>query len=208
MLYVPKKNQHLIRTSLPTSHGYQPRPREGDKEIFNPLLIGAGTKSYFETLFGFVATLDISSYLCIAEALKFRREVCGGEDAVMKYCQNIAAEAAKMAIGVLKTEIMQNEEKTLTQCAMVNVRLPLTMGAGKGNIPEEDGYAVSVWMTSRMAEEHDLYSPVYPHAGHLWTRWSGQIYLDLDDYKKGAMALKSLCTRARQKEYLLKAHKL
>ena len=208
MLYVPKRNQHLIRSSLPTSHGFRPQPREGEKEIFNPLLVGPGSRSHFEILFGFVATQDVSPYLCIAEALKFRREVCGGEDEVMKYCQNIAADAAEMAIGVLKTEIMQNKGNTLTQCSMVNVRLPLVIGSGVGEIAEEDTYTVCVWMTSRIAEEYDTYSPVFVHAGKFWTRWSGQIYLELDDYRKGAEALQNLCARIRQGEYLPRAHKL
>ena len=37
-------------------------------------------------LFQFLATLDVSPYLYIEEASKFRREVCGGEMKIMKYC--------------------------------------------------------------------------------------------------------------------------
>ena len=203
MFYVPKRNQHLIRSSLPTSHGFQPLPRDDETtEIFNPLMVGPSTKTRFEILFEFVATLDVSPYLCIADALRFRREVCGGEEAIMKYCQDISDKAGKIGAQILGTEVMQNGEKTLTQCFMVNVRLPLTIGVDEGDIPKQDTYAVAVWMTSRIAEEHDMYSPVFIHAGKFWTRWSGQIYLEIDDFVKGAEVLKTMCERVKQGEYL------
>jgi len=202
VFYVPKKNQHLIRSSLPTSHGFKPIPRNGEKEIFNPLLNASNAKSDFEILFEFVATSDVGPYLCIPEVLRFRREVCGGEEKIMTYCQNVSNEAARTGAEVLGTEVMQNREETLTKCFMVNVRLPLTIGSNTGDIPDEDTFTVAVWMTARIAEEHDMYSPVFVHAGKFWTRWSGQIYLELDDYLKGAEVLKEMCGRVRNGEYL------
>ncbi|KAL6719797.1 hypothetical protein ACLMJK_001718 [Lecanora helva] len=202
MFYVPQKNQHLIRSSLPTSHGFKPLPQEGRKEIFNPLMSGPSTKNDFEMLFEFVATLDVSPYLCITEALKFRSDICGGEDEILRYCQNLATEVAQLAAKEFGTEVMQNKEETLTKCFMVNVRLPLTIGNEKGGIPEQDTYTASVWMTSHIADEYDMYSPVFAHAGKFWTRWSAQVYLEVDDFVKGIDALKSICERAQKGEYL------
>ena len=202
MFYVPKRNQHLIRSSLPTSHGFEPYPRAGEKEIFNPLLVASTNKNRFEVLFDFVGTLDVSPYICIIEALKFRREVCGGEEKIMDYCQNISVEAAEHCARTLGTDYMQNKEGTLTKCFMVNIRLPLTIGSNEGEIAEKDTYAVAVWMTLRMADEYDMYSPVFIHAGKFWTRWCGQIYLEMADYAKGAEALKTMCERAKKGEYL------
>ena len=201
MLYVPKKNQHLIRSTLPTSHGFEPFPREGQEKLFNPLLTAPTSKSKFVMMFDWVGTMDVSPYLCIKEGLQFRREVCGGEDKIMDYCTNLSRDAVRTAAQFLKTEVMENKEGTLTDCFMSNLGLPLQIGEGKGEIPVSETVAVAIWMTARLSEEFDLYSPVYIHAGKFWTRWSGQIYLEPKDFEFGAKALKTLCERAKTGEY-------
>ena len=202
MFHVPKRNQHLIRTSLPTSHGFVPKPRGHDNEIVNPLMTDSFGKSPFVLLFEYVATLDVSPYLCIEEALKFRREVCGGEAKIMRYCEEISSEAGRLAAEIMGTNVMENETRMLTKCAFTNVRLPLEIGDGQGQIQEKDMYLVAVWMTAKLVRESDIYSPVFFHARKFWTRLSGQIYLDLGDFEKGARALKALCQRAKSGEYL------
>lgn len=159
-------------------------------------------KSPFVLLFEFVATLDVSPYLCIEEALKFRREVCGGEGKIMKHCEEISSEAGRRVAEILGTNVTDNETKMITKCAFTNVRLPLEIGNGRGQILEKDMYLVAVWMTAMLVRESDIYSPVFFHARRFWTRLSGQIYLDLGDFEKGARALKALCERAKSGEYL------
>ncbi|KAK3176631.1 hypothetical protein OEA41_007954 [Lepraria neglecta] len=159
-------------------------------------------KSSFEMLFEFVATIDVSPYLCIEEALKFRREVCGGEENIMAYCESISNEAGRRIAEILGTDVMENSEKTLTRCAMTNVRLPLTIGNGPCEIPEKDTIPVAIWMTEILANKHDIYLPAIIHAGAFWTRLSGQIYLEMGDFVKGAEILKTLCMRAKNGEYL------
>ncbi|KAF6232500.1 hypothetical protein HO173_009166 [Letharia columbiana] len=202
VFHVPRRNQHLIRTSLPTSHGFVPRPRGPGHEIMNPLMKDSSSTSPFALLFEFVATLDVSPYLCIEEALRFRREVCGGEEKIMRYCEEISSEAGRQAAEILGTGVMENGTKMLTKCAFTNVRLPLEIGDGPEQIPEKDMYLVAVWMTAMLVRESDIYSPVFFHARRFWTRLSGQVYLDLGDFEKGARALKTLCDRAKSGEYL------
>jgi len=165
-------------------------------------MVASGQKSKFEMLFEFVATQDVSPYLCIVEALKFRREVCGGEKKIMQYCENLSNEAGRLGAQILGTEIMQNREGTLTRCFMTNIGLPMKIGNGEKEIPEKDTYEVAVWMNARLADEHDVYSPVFTHAGKFWTRWSSQIYLEMEDYANGAEALKLMCERAKNGEYV------
>ena len=165
-------------------------------------------KSPFVLLFEYVATLDVSPYTCIEEALNFRREVCGGEDKIMAYCEDISNEAGRLAAEIFGTGVMENETKTLTKCAFTNVRLPLEVGDGPGQIPEKDMYRVAVWMTLVLVRELDTYSPVFFHAKQFWTRFSGQIYLDLSDFEKGAKALKALCERVKSGEYLRRKARL
>jgi len=171
-------------------------------EIVNPLMVAASPKSKFVILFQFVATIDVSSYLCIEEALRFRREVCGGEENIMQHCVDISNEAGRLAAEILGTEVMENAEKTLTRCSMTNVGLPLKIGDGKGEIPSKDTYVVAAWITAVLAKEYDIYAPAFIHAGAFWTRFSGQIYLELEDYAMGADALRSLCERAKRGDYL------
>jgi selenocysteine lyase/cysteine desulfurase len=162
---------------------------------------GRGTTK-FETLFEFVATADVSPYLCIEEALRFRRETCGGEEKITSYCENISNEAGRRMAEIFGTDVMQNSETTLTRCAMTNVRLPLSIGNGPCEIPEKNTTPVAIWMTEILAREHDVYLPTFVHACAFWTRLSGQIYLEIEDFVRGAEILKSLCMRAKQGEYL------
>ena len=202
MFHVPKRNQHLIRTSLPTSHGFDPLPREGGKEIVNPLMISGTGKSNFVMLFEFVATLDVSPYLCIEEALKFRKDVCGGEEEIMTYCERLSNEGGAKIAEILGTEIMENGEKSLARCALTNVKLPLVIGDGPGEILQKDTIRVAIWMTEMLANTHDVYLPAFIHADAFWARLSGQIYLELEDCIRGARILRDLCERARGGEYL------
>ena len=207
MFHVPKNNQHLIRTSLPTSHGFDPLPREDGKEIVDPLMIPGTSKSKFVKLFDFVATLDVSPYLCIEEALKFRRDVCGGEEEIMTYCERISNEGGEKIAEILGTEIMENGEKSLAKCALTNVRLPLIIGDGPGQIAGKDTITVAIWITGILANVHDVYLPVFIHADAFWARLSGQIYLELEDCIRGARILRDLCERARGGEYLRKQNR-
>ncbi len=165
-------------------------------------MTGPSGKSPFVLLFEFVATLDNCPYTCIEESLNFRRQVCGGEDKIMKYCEEISSEAGRLVAEILGTDVMENETKTLTKCSFVNVRLPLEIGDGPGQVQEKDMYLVAVWMTATLVRESDIYSPIFFHARKFWTRLSGQIYLDLGDFEKGAKALKTVCERGRSGEYL------
>lgn len=68
MFDVPSDNHHLIRSSLPTSHGFQPIPDDDDTDdtpnVTKP-------SSRFGELFARAATIDQTPYLCVPSALKF-----------------------------------------------------------------------------------------------------------------------------------------
>lgn len=133
-------------------------------------MVTPGGKSKFEKLFELVATRDASSFLCISEALKFRREVCGGEQMIMRHCEELSNRAGMLCAEVLGTKIMQNDDKTLTRCFMTNIELPMKIGPENGEIPEGNTYKVTAWMAAIMVKEYDMYSPVYAHAGKFWVR--------------------------------------
>ncbi|KAI4127512.1 MAG: hypothetical protein LQ338_003170 [Usnochroma carphineum] len=202
VFHVPERNHQLIRTSIPTSHGYEPFPSEDQEKLFNPW--PAGKRSYFVELFQFVGTTDVGPYLCIEEALKFRQRVCGGEKRIMEYCEKISNDGGKEMALLLGTEVMENSEKTLTKCCLTNVKLPLTTGESKGEIKEEDAFAVIAWIAQKQMEEYNMFASPFFHAGSFWVRLSGQIYVELKDFVTAAERLKGLCERVRKGEYSTK----
>jgi selenocysteine lyase/cysteine desulfurase len=125
VFYVPFRNQELIPSSIPTSHGYV----SATGTRFNPL--PPSSKPAFVYGFEFVGTLDTSPYLCVKDAIKWRKEVLGGEERIMEYTQWLAKEGGKAAAAILGTEILENGKGTLTNCAMVNVALPIDISPVK-----------------------------------------------------------------------------
>lgn len=197
ILYVPRRNQHLMKTAYPTDGRFLP---EADREEIPPV-------QYFGHLFEQVSTIDTSPYLCILEALKFRKEICGGEEQVRAYCIGLAKEGGDLMAHLMSTEVLKNTTGTLQECCFTNVKLPLDIdqeasGTGEsGGIVDGNAQAVAIWMTEKSVHEFDTYIAVRYYAGAFWTRLSGQIYLDLSDFAWAAGVLLELCARAQRGEW-------
>ncbi|EHY57678.1 hypothetical protein HRR83_005414 [Exophiala dermatitidis] len=302
VLHVPKRNQHLIRTTLPTSWGYQPLDSQSGKDR-NPL--PPSEKSDFIRLFQFVATADNTPFYCVPAALNFRQNLCGGEHAIYTYIRDIAQRGADLLAMILGTEVMDDLDagyglKTmgsyeasdrrdggrtgwsggLRDCAMANVLLPITIvgansrgsismgpgGAGSAGglspalrqtsygfpsagaastqntgastlrssatngtmlgeptsrlstsplnsprlnystgpivIQEADVKKHIAWMEKKLVDDYNTFVPIYEYEGKLWTRVSGQIYLELKDFEWLGGVLKALCEGVRSGESL------
>lgn len=85
---------------------------------------------------------------------------------------------------ILGTEVMENEEKTLT-VQMVNVRLPLEAHAG-------DGYYLDRFIDEGVYK-YKCFVPPYKHHGVWYARLSAQVYVDESDFEKTGHALKAIC---------------
>lgn len=130
VFYVPQRNQHLIRSTVPTSHGYVPLP--GAAPRTNPLPPSA--KSVFVNAFEYVGTLDNSPYLCVKDALEFRERVLGGEARIQRYMSSLATEGGAAVSKKLRTWVLGREHTSgdsLKHCAMVNVAMPLVVRQDK-----------------------------------------------------------------------------
>ena len=167
--------------------------------IFNPF--SGSKRSYFVELFQFVGTSDVGPYLCMEEGLKFRREVCGGEEKIMQYCEKVSNEGGEKVAEILATKVMENSTKTLTKCCMTNVKLPLEIGDGEGKVKEADAFLAVAWLARKLNEEHNMFAPPFYHGGQFWIRFSGQIYLETEDFVAAARAYKELCERVKRGEY-------
>ncbi|KAF2967225.1 hypothetical protein GQX73_g6339 [Xylaria multiplex] len=189
VLYVPERNQALIRSSIPTSYRYR---KLGSEE---------GENTFIE-LFDFVATLDTTNFLMVKAALAFRAQVCGGEDAIRAYCRDIARKGADAAAQILGTEIMDCTNSRMRECYFANVALPLKIGEDEGEIPPSHAKKVIQWFKEIGVSESHCYFQICIYRAALWWRLSGMIYVDVSDFSKGAEILKALCERAGRGEYI------
>ncbi|KAF2859813.1 PLP-dependent transferase [Piedraia hortae CBS 480.64] len=186
LLYVPVRNQHLIRTPFPTSHGFVPRVGQG---INNPL--PPTTKSEFVNNFEFVATLDNTPYLSIPAALEWRRRAVyknlEGDEAIYTYLHTLAADSGRVVAEILGTEAMEQHPRS----AFANVRLPLTSTASKAA-------DVARGITDVVLREYDSFVLVYVYNGMLWVRLSAQMYLGIGDFEWVGKVLKGVCERVQR----------
>jgi selenocysteine lyase/cysteine desulfurase len=120
--------------------------------------------------------------------------VCGGEESILEYIQEIARKGGDKVAEILGTEVMNNEEGTTRKCAFANVRLPVDMSL------VEDGDGIQGRSVFRdyfeerlMQEDYDTFLAICWHGGAWWVRLSGQIYLDLEDFEWVGEALKKVC---------------
>ncbi|KAJ9318355.1 hypothetical protein DTO271D3_1612 [Paecilomyces variotii] len=211
VLYVPVRNQHLLRTTLPTSWGFIPRP-DSLPTVRSVLPSPESPKSPFELLFQFVASTDDSPYLCTPTAIKFRQEVCGGEERIYSYLEELANQAGDIVAAALGTEVLQEPDllpgqvSQIRRCAMVTVRLPLAVGNNNNNNNVSNNKSshttllsptvvpdVIDWMQKTMVDKYGTFVPVFQHGSWLWTRLSAQIYLEKSDFEWLAGVLKELC---------------
>ncbi|KAK5070469.1 hypothetical protein LTR64_000140 [Lithohypha guttulata] len=153
LLHVPKRNQHLIRTTFPTSHGYTPLESANIREV-----LPESDKSAFIRLFQLAASGDRTAYYCVPAAINFRHNLCGGEDAIYNYIRENAQRGADMIAMLLGTEVMDDADPGiglkamgsyegsagqeqvsrrwiggLRDCALANVVLPITILGAERN---------------------------------------------------------------------------
>ncbi|KAI0412034.1 pyridoxal phosphate-dependent transferase [Xylaria grammica] len=186
VFYVPLRNQHMITSSIPTSHGYV--PKSGSR--FNPL--PPSNKPAFINNFEFIGTLDVSPYACVKEAIEWRERVLGGEAKIREYTHTLAREGGKAAARILGTEVLDNESQTMSRCAMTNVALPIDIELASASTQH--------WMMRVMSKEYKTFIALITHGGRLWARLSAQVYLEMEDFEWAGHVLLELCERAKRGE--------
>ncbi|KAI0438755.1 aminotransferase family protein-like protein [Xylaria telfairii] len=189
-MYVPRRHQDLMRTSLPTSHRFR---RQGDDLNVNA----------FIELFDFTATLDTTNYLTVKAALAFRNEVCGGEATIKTYCRDLARESGEVVASLFGTEVMDVAGSCMRECNFANVRLPLVISesGAPGTIHPRDAKTVGLWFKATGVREHGMYFQTCFYRGALWWRLSAMVYVEVADFRDGALVLRALCERAAKGEW-------
>lgn len=205
VLYVALRNQNLMRSTIPTSHGFQPLPEILQrKQYISPYELPA-SKNPFVFQFSYTGTIDNGPPLCIPAGLRFRQDICGGEQAIQAYCQDLAREGEKLIVEILQSRSLSIPETK--RVAFANVRLPLEIVS---SIVEEKGHSVPLsdvgkvidFILERLAKDYNTFVNIAFISGSLWARFSAQVYLDIEDFEHGAKALKELCDKIAKKEYI------
>ncbi|KAI5119002.1 hypothetical protein M0805_004412 [Coniferiporia weirii] len=171
ILYVPKRNQHLIRTTLPTSSYYvSPADPPGGPEAPN-----------FVGQFDWTGTCDLAPHMSVKHALDFRKWL-GGEEKINDYCHNLALTGGRRLAEILGTRVMdENGEFTAN---MVNVGLPLKV---------DTSTEINLRIRTLLSSEWNMSAQIYFHAGSWWVRCSAQIFNEISDFEKLGEALLSIC---------------
>ncbi|KAK0452766.1 pyridoxal phosphate-dependent transferase [Desarmillaria tabescens] len=176
VLYVPKRNQHIVKSSFPTSSTYvSPKDRTGPN---------------FVEQFEWNGTIDWAPYLSIAAALEFRKWL-GGETVINEHCHNLAIEGGKTLAKVLNTKVMDEDGQFTAH--MVNVVMPLS-----GDL--KPTLELDQMLKNKLLVKHNVYAAPYYHNGMWWVRCSAQIWNEVEDFKKLGTALPAVCGEI-EKEY-------
>ncbi|KAF2747891.1 PLP-dependent transferase [Sporormia fimetaria CBS 119925] len=201
VFHVAERNQHLIRSTLPTSWGFIPLSQASAK-IINPIPVVGEDKSAFIRNFEFCATIDNTPYLCVPAAIAWRESI-GGEAAIRNYCTSLVQKAAAHVADVLGTEVLDNSTHTMTNCCMATVRLPLDVeelaivsekaGIAKGNV----GFVVKEWISRTLLKDYDTSMALPFYDNSWWVRLSGQVYLEMEDFEWAAEVLQEVCSRVK-----------
>ena len=128
----------------------------------------------------YVSTRDYTNILSLSKALRFRRDVCGGELAIYNYTRTLALEAKHHL--VKRWNISSNQ-----------ILVPDSMEVFMINVPLPENTITTTSMANQLMtylfEKHNIYARIMPWmlepdgaTGHFYTRLSSQIYLELSDF--------------------------
>ncbi|KAF9007733.1 PLP-dependent transferase [Hymenopellis radicata] len=182
VLYVPFRNQHLIKTSIPTSTHYV-SPRDG---------LGGPEAPNFVMQHEWPGAIDFSSYLCIPTSLEFRAWL-GGEETINAYCRNLSIKGSKRLAEILQTRVMDETPDSELTLNMSNVKLPLPT-----NVPNEKKTEVNDFLEISLLREYNVFAVTFYHNSAWWVRCSSQVFNDLSDFEKLGSALTALCIEVKQ----------
>ncbi|KAH9850270.1 PLP-dependent transferase [Lenzites betulinus] len=181
VLYVPKRNQYIIKSSIPTSHDYVSPTSEKAKTH--------GTQ--FVQQHEWTGTMDLAPFLSVTDAIAFRQWL-GGEKAINEYCHKLALDGGKRLAEVVDTRVLDPDgELTLH---MPNVQLPLPVEKTKGEVytPEQLS-TIYTMLLEKLLLEWKTFAAVYFHGGAWWCRCSAQVYNEVSDFEYLGKAFNAIC---------------
>ncbi|KIJ57817.1 hypothetical protein HYDPIDRAFT_184262 [Hydnomerulius pinastri MD-312] len=171
VLYVSKRNQHIIRSPIPTPKTYA---SISDTEYKGP--------EAFVNLFEWTSTVDWVPWLSVTAALDFRQWL-GGEKIICQYTHNLAVAGGKRLANLLGTSLMDQDGDSAL--CMVNVELPIP-----GKIRQT--LELKAFFQRTILLKWNTYAAPFHHNGKWWARCSAQIWNEISDFDFLAEALRSV----------------
>ncbi|CDK26338.1 unnamed protein product [Kuraishia capsulata CBS 1993] len=188
LLYVNKKHHRSIHT-FPVSHSYL-----ADDEPLEETL----EQSRLVDRFAFVGSSSFASFVSAIDAIEFRENVCGGEDAIADYCLRTAKEGGAKIAELWGTKVLENKEGSLTT-SMVNVEAPIPSDLKEDFLrlckTPKFVEKMRAYVDRIQVEEFHTYLPCCYHNGALWCRFSAQVYVDVDDFVYAANSFRKAFNR-------------
>ncbi|KAL0953308.1 hypothetical protein HGRIS_004557 [Hohenbuehelia grisea] len=176
ILYVPKRNQHLIRSSLVTSWDYV-SPSES-------------SESSFVIQHEWPGAIDFAPYLSVEAAIDFRN-LLGGEEAINTYCRDLALRGGKRLAEILRTRLFDESDNRQMTLNMVNVELPLSMTP----LPQIQD-KINTFFEEKLLYDYNISVVTFYMWNRWWVRCSAQVWNELSDFDQLGKALTELCIEA------------
>ncbi|KAK8188022.1 pyridoxal phosphate-dependent transferase [Phyllosticta capitalensis] len=216
VMYASPRVHHLIRSTLPTSHGYVPPPSSTQKCKILPALYP--THPTFASAFELPGTTDPTPYLCVQAALAYRKTL-GGESAIRAYMHDVARDGGAALAERLGTRVMSNAAlnssgvDSLGACPFANVLLPLSTAkcaeAGAKRLGRDDAVdgasasaGVLKWVSEEVVRVGKTFVAVVEYGDGWWARMSGSVFLEAGDLEGVAGVLEHVCKRAEAGEWV------
>ncbi|RDX57398.1 PLP-dependent transferase [Lentinus brumalis] len=185
VLYVPKRNQYIIKSSLPTSHQYVSPNSPKYKEL--------GTN--FVMQHEWTGTTDETPYITVPTAIAFR-EWLGGEQAIYDYCHKLAMDGARRLAEIMGTKLL--DESGVLVATMSNVYLPLPVEKAPGEIYSPEVLAnISMFMMNKLLFEYNTYAGHFFHNGAWMCRCSAQVFNDMSDFEYVGKVFNTICEEVK-----------
>ena len=195
----------MFRSTIPTSFGFIPRGGQPTLPLWFQMVSDGSAASPFETLFTYTATSDNMPQMCITTALRFRRDVCGGEAAIYEYVRRLAKACGDRVASILGTEVLEEPDlvhgisSRMRNCGIATVRLPLAIATGSLDTSTKPPYAPLTeqevgpavrYLTKSLADTYKTWLQITDYGGWILVRLCAQIFLEVDDFEFAGNALK------------------
>ncbi|KAJ7258089.1 PLP-dependent transferase [Mycena haematopus] len=175
VMFVAERNQHIVKSSFPTSKVY-----------ISPSDRAFPAQSFIEQ-YNWNGTIDFVPPLSITAALELRQWL-GGEDAINSYCHDMAMRGGAHLASLFGTRVM--DETGEFTCNMVNVQIPLPPDVRPSEEIDDLLYQKMLAPTNRKTI---VSAGVFFHNGAWWARCSAQIWTELSDFELLGSVLTEIC---------------
>lgn len=183
ILYVDPKHHTKVHP-IPISFGYL-----DDDEVLETDELN---KMRFINTFQYVGTTNRAAISTIPEAIRFRQEVCGGDQAIMKYCNDLCHQVIELFTKTVwpNTSYLTNEDESAVT-SMVTIEVPLDQYAAD-DFDRDDLRRCLLYIEEQICSKHNTFIPFCIHNGKLFVRFSCQIYNEIKDYTFAAEVIQKV----------------